>query len=281
VIVGAASRDIAADDPRGWRLGGPATYCSLTAARLGLKVGCLLGVDEAAAEADELGLLEGAGVHLRTVPLEHGPVFENIEAGGHRRQRWLSASDQICVEALPEEWRSVAGWLMVPVAGELGEAWAAVPQREAAFGLGWQGLLREFSNDGWVKQIDPRPSGLAASAGLIVASMDDLSASLELGALRNAAPSASIVLTAGEGGGVALSHGKLLRYSAVPAAAPVDPTGAGDVFLAALMTAWLLAGEVATSKALRFAAAAASCAVERIGLTGVPTREQVAERLGR
>jgi sugar/nucleoside kinase (ribokinase family) len=281
VIVGASSRDIAADDPRGWRLGGPATYCSLTAARLGLRVGCLLGVDEAAADADELSLLDAAGVLLRRVRLDNGPVFENLEGDGHRRQKWLFASDSMPVAALPEEWRGAGGLLLVPVAGELGEAWAEVAPAGAAIGLGWQGLLREFCPDGWVKRVAPLPSPLLESSGLVVVSLDDLGAETELGGLQAFAQGASIVLTAGEGGGVALSHGKLLRYSAVPAAAPVDPTGAGDVFLAALMTAWLLAGEVATSKALRFAAAAASCAVEGIGLNGVPTREQVAARLGR
>jgi sugar/nucleoside kinase (ribokinase family) len=59
----------------------------------------------------------------------------------------------------------------------------------------------------------------------------------------------------------------------------MDPTGAGDVFLAALMVAWLLTGELATARALRFAAAAGSCAVEGAGLVGVPTRVQVAARL--
>src|SRR5664280_3208987 len=55
VVVGAASRDLAADDPRGWRLGGAATYCSLALARFGLRVGCLLGVADEASEATELG----------------------------------------------------------------------------------------------------------------------------------------------------------------------------------------------------------------------------------
>ena len=64
-------------------------------ARLGLRVGCLLGGDPPAAAADELLELEDAGVSLRLVELSHGPIFENLEAGGHRRQRWLSRSDPL------------------------------------------------------------------------------------------------------------------------------------------------------------------------------------------
>ena len=51
------------------------------------------------------------------------------------------------------------------------------------------------------------------------------------------------------------------------------------MFLAALMAAWLRYGELATSRALRFAAAAGSCAVEGAGLAGVPTEAQVIARL--
>ena len=51
IVVGAASRDVTPDDPRGWRLGGAVSYASLAAARLGLRVGCVMGVDEPAAGA--------------------------------------------------------------------------------------------------------------------------------------------------------------------------------------------------------------------------------------
>ena len=59
----------------------------------------------------------------------------------------------------------------------------------------------------------------------------------------------------------------------------MDATGAGDVFLAAQMTAWLLTGDLASPATLRFAAAAGSCAVEGVGLSGVPTRSLVAAKL--
>jgi sugar/nucleoside kinase (ribokinase family) len=66
----------------------------------------------------------------------------------------------------------------------------------------------------------------------------------------------------------------------------VDPTGAGDTFLASLLTAFVRPGLVgsgprSTASALRFAAAAGSLAVEDIGLAGVPTRTQVLVRRAR
>jgi fructokinase len=279
IVVGAASRDVTPDDPRGWRLGGAASYAPLAAARLGLRVGCVMGVDRVASEAAELDSLEAAGVVMHLVPLERGPIFENIERDGHRRQRWLSESDPVPVAALPEEWRGARGWLLGPVAGELGEEWAAVPEAGARVAVGWQGLLREFAADGWVKRVDPVRSPLLDAAGLMCASTNDVAPGVSLAELRAFAPRATIVLTAGDRGGLVMRDSRLFRYPGIPAQAGVDPTGAGDVFLAALMAMWLLHGDLATSRALRFAAAAGSCAVEGAGLAGVPTAAQVLARL--
>ena len=279
VVIGAASRDVALDDARGWRLGGAVAYASLAAARLGLRVGCVIGVDGPAAGATELDLLEAAGVLVRRVPLEHGPVFENIERDGRRRQRWLSRSDAMPAAALPAEWRRTPGWLLGPVAGEVGGEWATVPETDSRVAVGWQGLLREFADDGWVKQVDPARSPLLEACGLVCASVDDVAPGMGLTELRAFAPFATIVLTAGDRGGLAMRDSRLVRYPGIPAPHVVDPTGAGDVLLAALMVMWLLRGDVATSRALRFAAAAGSCAVEGAGLAGVPTAAQVVERL--
>ena len=281
MVVGAASRDVTADDSRGWRLGGAATYCSLTAARLGLRVGCLVGVDRPASTAGELGLLEAAGVDVRRVELDSGPVFENLEVDGHRRQRWLSTSDRVPASALPEAWRCARAWLMVPVAGEVDGDWADTPLADARRGVCWQGLLRVFDDDGWVRRVEPKPSPLLDSADMVVASVDDVDAFTAIVRLRSLAPRAAMVLTAGEGGGIASVGGSLWRYSAIAAERVVDPTGAGDVFAAALMVAWLLTGQLATARTLRFAAAVASCSVEGPGLAGVPWRDQVAARLRR
>ena len=51
VHVGSACRDLAPDDPRGWRLGGGVTYAALTTARLGLRTAAIIGVDATAATA--------------------------------------------------------------------------------------------------------------------------------------------------------------------------------------------------------------------------------------
>ena len=75
----------------------------------------------------------------------------------------------------------------------------------------------------------------------------------------------------------------LRHYPAVPSHASVDPTGAGDVFLAALAAARieprLVGGRIGQGFDLLLAAAAASLVLEGRGLHGVPTREAVAGRM--
>ena len=61
VVVGAAARDITPDDPRGWRLGGGVTYGALALARLGVRIGVVIGLDPLARDAHELALIEQIG----------------------------------------------------------------------------------------------------------------------------------------------------------------------------------------------------------------------------
>ena len=60
----------------------------------------------------------------------------------------------------------------------------------------------------------------------------------------------------------------------------MDPTGAGDVFLAAYVAGRLLVGaEDRPRLALWLAAAAAACSIEATGLRGVPGLATIAARL--
>jgi sugar/nucleoside kinase (ribokinase family) len=171
--------------------------------------------------------------------------------------------------------------LLVPIAGELADEWADVPPAGARVGLGWQGLLRDFADSRWVERVAPVSSRLLGRAGLVCASLDDLPPTVDTADLRRVSSGTTVVLTAGSAGGMVLDGPSLVRYPALAAGALADPTGAGDVFLAALMAAWLIGGEPATPRSLRFASAAGSLAVEGLGLAGVPTMTAIAARLGK
>src|SRR3954447_7116027 len=97
VVVGAACRDLVDDDPRGWRLGGGASYSALTLARLrprggaprlagGRGAGAPAPADDGAEAPTELRLVRRAGVDLRFAPGARGPVFVNVETPAGRLQ---------------------------------------------------------------------------------------------------------------------------------------------------------------------------------------------------
>jgi sugar/nucleoside kinase (ribokinase family) len=287
VVVGSASRDLTDADPRGWRLGGPAAYAGLALARLGLRPRILLGVDGPAASAPELDWLREAGAELRLVLLRSGPVFVNLELPEGRVQTSEGPSDPIAAQ-LPRGWLDAAGWLLGPVAGELGDAWASIPPDGAFVALGWQGLLRDLRPGEVVRRRPPARSSLLERASLVVLSRFDVVAETALEDLTSGLrPPARLIVTDGANGGLvmdlpAAGDPHLERYPAIPAERVVDPTGAGDVFLAAMLAARLghpLAGSGRHGADLRFAASAASLTVEAPGLEGVPGVAAVARRL--
>lgn len=289
VVVGATSRDLAPDDPRGWRLGGAVAYGSLTTARLGVATGAIVGVDDEAASASELGLLRAAGVEVHLVPLTSGPVFANIERPGGRLQVAHAASARVPVDALPPGWRRAGGWLLGPVAEELGPDWADVPRSEAIVAAGWQGLLRRLVAGRPVEHIPPSRHPILDRADLVGISRDDVDRNVELGALYALLrPGATLVLTQGDRGGLVADGNdparlRLRHYPAMPSHRVVDPTGAGDVFLAALAAARieprLVGGRIGQGMDLLLAAAAASLVLEQPGLHGVPSRDAVRHRM--
>ncbi|HET7701961.1 MAG TPA: PfkB family carbohydrate kinase [Candidatus Limnocylindrales bacterium] len=292
VVVGSASRDLAEDDPRGWRLGGGVSYSALTTARLGLPTAAIVGVDETAATASEIDLLREAGVEVHLVHLAHGPVFVNIERPEGRLQLCGDHSDPIPVADVPDAWRAAPGWILAPVAAELPPAWADVPSSEAIVAVGWQGLLRELEAGQPVRHVTPRPDPIVRRADLVGLSRDDVDRDVALadlyGLLRRGA---SLAVTQGDQGGLIVhgAHGdheaalELRHYPAVPSRAAVDPTGAGDVFLAALAAARieprLVGGRIGQGFDLLLAAAAASLVLEGPGMFGVPERSAVRDRM--
>lgn len=303
VVVGSASRDLAADDERGWRLGGGVTYGGLMLARLGLRTAVLVGVDGAGSRAAELDLLRAAGAELKVVVLSSAPVFENIETPLGRIQECLEPGVPIPVAELPDAWRGAPAWLLAPVADELPDSWGRQPAGTAFVGLGWQGLLRVLRAGERVRRREPRPSPLLDRADVVGVGREDVRPGTALADLaRLVRPGADLLITFGAAGGLRLvtapeGYGDVRRYPAMASWSTVDPTGAGDVFLASYLAASLapmpaertaesvaaLPGPGPTARnpdvALRLAAAAASLVVERPGLLGVPSRAEVAARL--
>ena len=152
--------------------------------------------------------------------------------------------------------------------------WSALPGR-ACSGRWFRAAMSSGS-----RRASGASSNAPISSGL---SHLDVARDTSLGDLsRFLHPGARLLVTQGGHGGLLVTTGEdgpveVLRYLPTPTEHEVDPTGAGDTFLAALL-AVLVRPSVAASpgrslaRALRFAAAAGSLAVEDLGLAGVPDR---------
>ena len=291
VHVGSAARDLTEDDPRGWRLGGGVSYGAFTTARLGLRTAAIVGVDGPAASASELDLLRAAWVELLLVDLDEGPIFRNQETPAGRVQAWPARGRPLPVPVVPVAWREARAWSLVPVASEIGDGWASVVPHAAFTSLAWQGLLREQGPGQLTQRRAPGPSALLDLADLVGVSRHDLAAGTRLSAVtRLLRPTARLALTDGHDGGRLLTvmPGGRNRFTSWAAVAPdrvVDPTGAGDVFLAALLSA-IVRPDLTTQAVprrpvadLAFAATVASFVVEAPGLAGVPDGDAVRARL--
>lgn len=281
VHVGSASRDIAPDDPRGWRLGGGVTYAALATARLGLRTAAIIGVDDAAGRAAELDALRAAGVDVLLVPLLEGPVFHNLETPAGRRQIAVEVGVPLQPLPVPASWRAAPAWSFTPVAGELDDAWASMAGRDAIVAVGWQGMLRRLTPGAPVERLAPGQRALLERADLVGVShhdVDPATTTADLAAFLH--DGARLLVTQGADGGILaeVRDGTVirgLRYLPTLTDGEVDATGAGDTFLAALLVATVRPSVMGLMRRrvgadLRFAAAAGSLAVEDVGLTGVP-----------
>ena len=216
-------------------------------------------------------------------------MFENVETPEGRIQIAGSPSDPLLVGALPAAWHHARAWLFGPVADELPGEWADVPSADAIVGLGWQGLLRILVAGERVRHRAPTSSALVSRADIIGVSRDDLGPDAVVADLRHLMrPGATFVLTEGRLGGLAVSTGsdgadRMHHYPAIAPDSIVDPTGAGDVFLAALLAARaeprLVGGRLDRHLDLKLGAAVASLVLERPGLLGVPDRPAVRARM--
>lgn len=281
VHVGSASRDIAADDPRGWRLGGGVTYAALATARLGIATAAIIGVDEAAAGAHELDALRAAGVDLLVVGLDEGPVFHNLETPNGRRQTAIAVGRPLEPTPVPDSWRRARAWSFTPVAGEVDDAWVGHAADDAIVAVGWQGMLRRLRPGEPVERVAPSERALLSRADLVGVSHHDVDPTTTIASLVGFLhPGARLLVTQGHLGGLLVDvgpdgPGSTLRYLPTMTDREVDATGAGDTFLAALVVATIRPSAMGLMRRrvgadLRFAAAAGSLAVEGIGLTGVP-----------
>lgn len=268
VVIGHVTRDIQRDGsviP-----GGTVTYAAVTARNLGRQVGVVTSM----AEDLNLGSVF-CGVELIRWPAKVTTTFENIYVNGTREQYIQAVASPLRLEHIPDEWRSAPLVHLGPMAMEVAEELVgAFPQ--ALVGVTPQGWMRGWDASGRVRHTTwTGAPHVLARADVLILSEEDVGGEQSLleGYLEMA--KLAVVTDGWRGAVVHAPHGtrRLPAYRAEE----VDPTGAGDVFAAAYLTALSEGND--PYEAARFANAVASFSVEARGLAGIPTRRQVEDRM--
>jgi 1D-myo-inositol 3-kinase len=281
ILIGHVTNDVLRG---GLAPGGSVLYAALTAVELGAKARIVTSHGPDFVGGD---LLRAAGVEVDARPAAQTTCFENVYAGGRRRQRVLAVASPLDEPAMPVTGATAAGAgaagsaagdvgviFACPVIAEVGAgALAAPPGVILAAGL--QGWLRAVAPDGTVTRrgLDP---AMFAPCHVLFCSVEDLGEEADDLIPRLCAVAQIVVVTEAERGARVYLEGRRHRVCAHPAR-EVDPTGAGDVFAAAFLVALskreppLAAGVVA--------ACAASIAVEGEGAGALAGLSRLGERI--
>jgi hypothetical protein len=250
--------------PGGPRLGGAAAFAGLLARGFGHPVTILTAIDDAFPYLGDL-----AGISLRRAPSGERTRFRNhYRPDGSREQTILSRAAEIPGAAIRDAVRDLppgSAVLYCPVADEL-EGRGPLPRprgRGALAGAVPQGLFRRWDPAGrvaarWSAEVPARLAGLDFASVSETEFPEQMSRSVPL-----------LAVTRGRLG--AVLHRPRRPPLTIPASpcAEVDPTGAGDVFAAALLAGLWRA--LPLEHAAGLAAAAAAISVESFGTAGVPT----------
>lgn len=262
LAIGHATRDLQED---GFTIGGTVAYASRTARALGCRVGVVTSTNP---DLDLTGVLDGTRV--ARFPAAVTTTFENVYTVEGRYQMLHGAAETLRPTMVPTSWRAAIVHLG-PVARECDPTLVNVFEK-AFIGVTPQGWMRCWDGDGrvgyrrWYEAEEILPK-----VDAVVLSEEDIAG--DEGVMRRyAARSRLLVLTQGAAGCTVYTAGQARHFPA-PTVQEVDPTGAGDVFAAALFISLQRGHDPWT--AARFANCVAARSVTRIALMGTPSVEEV------
>jgi sugar/nucleoside kinase (ribokinase family) len=264
LIIGHLTKDLTPDGPR---LGGTASYASLTARALGLRVGILTACEDCL----ETPILAEKGIRVVGMRAGETTTFENIHTPNGRIQFVHKVAPTIDLSMVPEPWRNTPIVHLGPIAREVD------PMLVRAFpssfvGLTPQGWMRSWDKDGRVYFSEwPESAFVLQHANAAVMSIEDVRGNERI--VEEMASSIRVlVVTEGANGARVYWNGDLRRFRP-PQMVEVDPVGAGDIFATAFF--FRLSTTRDPWEATRFATQLAAFSVQRAGLEGVPTPEEV------
>jgi sugar/nucleoside kinase (ribokinase family) len=248
-------------------LGGTVSYAAPIVHLFGHRVGVLTSA------AEDETLLESlrSVAELQIYPAEKTTTFENIYREGGRVQVVHGVAAPLTYEMLPVDWREATLVHLAPLVNEVDFAFASAFPNATVL-LTPQGYMRQWGDDGHVKFKPFLDEGVLKHINILVLSKQDIAEAPEL-EYEFPKYTEHVVVTDGEHGGNYYHKGEVHRYKPYPVT-EIDPTGAGDVFAASLLSSLPLLN-YNMHAALKVAAKLAALAVTVLGSSPAFTADDV------
>jgi hypothetical protein len=265
LLIGHVTKDLT---PEGPRLGGTPSFAALTARALDYTPGIVTSAHT------DVDLSPLAGLPLVRYPSRESTTFENLYSGGRRKQFLRGQAGRLSAAEVPLEWLRAPIVHLAPMAQEVDPALAG-DFGGSFVGVTPQGWLREWGADGQVRNVAAAwvsAAEVLAQVNAVVTSLEDLNGDWPV-AEAWARHARTLVVTRGAEGCTVFVAGEPPRDFPAPSVVEVEPTGAGDIFAAAYFINYYETGDPWASA--RFANHVAALSVTRLGLDGVPTRDEV------
>jgi hypothetical protein len=262
LLIGTLTKDLT---PSGPRTGGTASFSSLTALALGMRVGV---VSSCSADLDRHGM---KGVQQVIIPSPESNTFENVYTSAGRIQFCYKQALPLDISAVPLEWRNTPIVHLGPLVQDIPASLTA-EFPNSLLGLTAQGWLRSWDSTGRVAPCPwPDSAVILGNADAAVISVEDVQGD-EARIEEMASQVKILVVTEGANGARVFWNGDIKHFNS-PKMVEVDATGAGDIFAAGYF--FRLNATKDPWEAARFATKLASYSVTRTGLDSIPTRAEI------
>lgn len=269
VLIGHATADLT---PEGRLLGGTVSFAAPVAHAFGHRVGVLTSAERGEPLLEQLALFTA---EMKVLPADSTSTFENIYGPGGRIQYIRGVAAPIRVSDVPPDWFAAPLVHLAPLTGEVDFDLARHFSNSIVM-LTLQGWLREWDDTGRVRfkrWLDPE---VLQHIDIVVFSEEDIVEAPEL-EQEFARTTRHLFVTRAEKGGTYYFKGRPSQYD-TPQVEVVSPTGAGDVFAAALLSTLPRLNDDFHA-AMKIAARLAAYSTTRVGLDSAPRADEVQRAL--